>query len=852
MRTLLRSVFFRVFMLVFCVMTAAAAVAADIPLDRNGMPQWVVKEWTDVPIRLELADRESLDDLLARVPLAAFDREDMDIVWDTPKSYHLVIDVRATEKEIAALTAAGYVPERVADVERAAREEAERVWAEMAASGISPTRSKTDPYDYYPTHAQIGTILDDIAANYPTLARTFQWGYSVQSRELWGLVVSANVTEDEAEPKVRISATMHGDEPVPMVNALNLAHYLTENYGVAGYEDVTYLMDNYEIHLMPLYNPDGYILDQRSNYNGVDLNRNFDLPAGTHTTQELETTQFQSYGLSNPFVISQNGHTGALVVNYPWDYTYTLAPDDDALIQMSLEYSIHNTPMYNSSTFDQGITNGAAWYITTGCLQDWSYDQTDCIDLTIETYDTKWPSASLLPGLWEDNRESYMHWIKCARYGVNGLVTDVNTGVPLDATVTVVGNDMPVHTDPTHGNYYKLLDTGSYDITFSVDGYIDQTLYGVSTTWGTPTVLDVQMQPVAHGDITGYVYETGGDPIDAQVNVYTYPGGNAVAVVPVAAGAYTVPSLIYGDYRLVYSADGHLSDEQIVTLDDATVAASDMTLGIAEEVVLLASDFETDAAGWTGGWGRDDDGHDGDWSMTDSPDDTYGNYEENACVTEALDMSDLMSGTVSFWCKWDVENMWDGAQFGVSIDGGLTWTALSSSYTDAGTGQGAQESGEPYYDSSQAGWVLVSYDLDDWLGESDVRFRFLLVSDSGVVKDGFYFDDFVVEGIQEYDPGTGVETPLLNTRMTGVHPNPFNPSTKIAYATPRDGHVTLAVYDVTGRRLRTLVDGNVPVGEHTAHWDGRGDDGQRVASGVYFARVVGGDASDSVKLMLVK
>ncbi len=77
-------------------------------------------------------------------------------------------------------------------------------------------------------------------------------------------------------------------------------------------------------------------------------------------------------------------------VNYLWDWTYTLAPDDAALIQMSLAYSTTNLPMYNGS-FPQGITNGADWYVATGTLQDWTYDQTDCIGATIEVSNTKWP-----------------------------------------------------------------------------------------------------------------------------------------------------------------------------------------------------------------------------------------------------------------------------------------------------------------------------------------------------------------------------------------------------------------------------------------------------------------------------
>jgi hypothetical protein len=158
--------------------------------------------------------------------------------------------------------------------------------------------------------------------------------------------------------------------------------------------------------------------------------------------------------------------------------------------------------MYNGD-FPQGITNGADWYIVNGSVQDWSYDQTDCIDVTVELHDTKWPSASLLDGLWNDNRQSLMHFVKAARYGINGVVTSAATGLALAATVTVAGNAKPVHTDPARGDYYKLLNTGTYGLTFTATGYLSKTVSGVATTWGTPTILNVALLPEGSADVPG-------------------------------------------------------------------------------------------------------------------------------------------------------------------------------------------------------------------------------------------------------------------------------------------------------------------------------------------------------------
>lgn len=71
--------------------------------------------------------------------------------------------------------------------------------------------------------------------------------------------------------------------------------------------------------------------------------------------------------------------------------------------------------------------------------------------------------------------------------------------------------------------------------------------------------------------------------------------------------------------------------------------------------------------------------------------------------------------------------------------------------------------------------------------------------------------------------------------MSPGFPNPLNPGTSIAFGLPQPGgHVSLRVYDVSGRLVRTLVDGELPPGRHSARWDGRDDAGTPVASGVYF------------------
>ena len=100
-------------------------------------------------------------------------------------------------------------------------------------------------------------------------------------------------------------------------------------------------------------------------------------------------------------------------------------------------------------------------------------------------------------------------------------------------------------------------------------------------------------------------------------------------------------------------------------------------------------------------------------------------------------------------------------------------------------------------------------------------------------------------GVDEFD------TPVRYA-LAGVSPNPFNPVTVVTYAAPREGHVDLAIYNIAGQLVKTLVDGQQTPGWHTVTWNGRDDNGRSVASGVYFARMQAESFTGSTKMVLLK
>jgi hypothetical protein len=83
-------------------------------------------------------------------------------------------------------------------------------------------------------------------------------------------------------------------------------------------------------------------------------------------------------------------------------------------------------------------------------------------------------------------------------------------------------------------------------------------------------------------------------------------------------------------------------------------------------------------------------------------------------------------------------------------------------------------------------------------------------------------------------------------------PNPFNPTTTIRFSLDRPTHVSIDVYDVSGRRIRTLVNGRLHADYHSVDWDGKDEWGKSVSSGVYFYRLQTGTVSHTRKMVMLK
>ena len=135
----------------------------------------------------------------------------------------------------------------------------------LADAGLTavPIPNESQPADSrdWPTFDQFVTRMQAITSSYPNLVRMVSIGKSVHNRDIWCLKITDNPDAAEDEPEVKYTAAIHGDELTGIEMTLRLAELLTASYGNNAY--LTSLVDEMEIWLCPISNPDGYVSGNR-------------------------------------------------------------------------------------------------------------------------------------------------------------------------------------------------------------------------------------------------------------------------------------------------------------------------------------------------------------------------------------------------------------------------------------------------------------------------------------------------------------------------------------------------------------------------------------------------------------
>ncbi len=119
--------------------------------------------------------------------------------------------------------------------------------------------------------------------------------------------------------------------------------------------------------------------------------------------------------------------------------------------------------------------------------------------------------------------------------------------------------------------------------------------------------------------------------------------------------------------------------------------------------------------------------------------------------------------------------------------------------------------------------------------------------------DNIFFDLSNVNFTIQFNPeSVGDVSTATGLALYANHPNPFNPETAIGFHMPRAGEVSLRVYDIEGRLVRTLVEGEFGAGRHEALWNGKDGTGRAVGSGMYMYELKAMGETLTRSMLLVK
>ena len=584
----------------------------------------------------------------------------------------------------------------------------------------------------------------------------------------WVKISDNPSNSSENEPQILYTAIHHAREPNSLSQLIFYMWYLLENYDVDN--EIKSIVDNTELFFVPVINPDGYLYNEktdpngggfwrknRKNGNGVDNNRNYDYyingdPAdgiwggegasndpnnqtyhGTAPFSEVENQAIKWFCEQHDFVMALNNHSYGELLLYPYGYANEVPTPENELFEIVSEVLV------SQNGYDNILSSGL--YPAAGDSDDFMYGTIGTHDkiyaMTPEIGPEFWPPSSQIEGI----AKSMMYLNITSAKMVNNYADLIDTS-PL-----FVGNEVII--DQTF-DIKRLGLSGSGNFTISINP--------ISTNIGA--VGD----PISFSNLD-VLEETNGTIQYTLINE-TQAGDPIVFEIIINNGSYDTKVLlnkIFGSLIPVFEDIG----------DSTTDNFDNNGWGITNTTYVSPSS-----------------------SITESPNGNYQNNENKTIrLSENINLTNAIGANVTFYAKWDIENNWDYVQLEVSLDNGNSWIPQCGLFTNEGSSNGGQPTGQPLYDGTQNNWVLEQIDLSDYLGE-EITMRFKFESDGEVRADGFYFDDLTVNVL---DDGTLSNADVLASQFS-VYPNPVS---NLVYITTPKNNYTLGIYNIQGQLMST-------------------------------------------------
>lgn len=375
---------------------------------------------------------------------------------------------------------------------------------------------------FYPTITQALNTIQSYQTNYPDIMRVTQIGASANGYPLYAVKITDNPDVEEIEPELFVDCNIHGDEGIGFLVCSNFIEYLGTNYGSD--PTVTNILDNHELWIVPLMNPDGYAAVSRYNGNYVDLNRNYgfwwdgneEYGAGSSPLSQPETQAVTALALTVPATLAISFHSGAELINYPFNTRVQRAPDDSNFIFLANSYM-------TASQYITEMTNGWDWYSAFGISEEQYYGSTGALAFTVEISSVKEPTTQSAVDFYKShNLNAILDWIGKSDFGIHGVIKN-QAGEPVEAMITTQEIDWPAYSDPILGDYHRFLLGGNYNLWVWANGYKPQTIPITVTKDSKAVQQDVVLEPTGDGKTYAFRVVIAYQPMPYEQTGLSYP-----------------------------------------------------------------------------------------------------------------------------------------------------------------------------------------------------------------------------------------------------------------------------------------------------------------------------------------
>lgn len=637
-------------------------------------------------------------------------------------------------------------------------------------SSIQRSDVKNFPYGsmggFY-THKEYLNLIDSIQKVYPSLMSSRKSiGKSHENRDIWAFKISDNVTTEESstEQVAYFDALHHCREVTTLTTTMYFVLWLLENYNKDPL--ATYIVNNRELHFVPMVNPDGYLYNESTNPTGggmwrknrrvsanntfgVDLNRNysygFGLDNGSSPVASSDTYRGPS-AFSEPeavvvrdFVKKVKPVTAnilhAFAGQYLIPYTHnTTNPNYDIYSELTIPTAEQNNYFY-------GNCYTVLDYFSSGTTIDYFHSEGIFTWLPEMGGDSFWPVQSKILPLAMENL-SFMKMIALA-----------------------AGSYPVFHTFEIAKPVGSLkLDTIPLKITIKNRGL------SVSTPEATVKVTSlspsVNISPASQtiSNISSRKEKTSSAPF-----VLSFVPGSSIAKT--------------------------LSVVVDVQQMGATISLDTIKIPTANGVILFSDAAENGMANWNSSIPETWDttsiaSNSGTRAFADSPKSNSKNsINSSLTLQKPISLKNTQSPMLTFWAKWSLQRLSDYATVEISTDNGTTWKGVGGSNSLSMSGK--------FMYTGNKDWIYETIALTEYIGK-DILVRFNSFTNSTKSGDGIYLDDIKIVNYQ--DNNVPISNPKTENIRSGLQTFTYNQGAlhcNLVLSTTTALH--LKVYDQRGR-----------------------------------------------------